>query len=59
MMQGVVIASAVRTPIGSFRASLSAVPAPALGSHAVKAAVERAGIQPTDVQEVNSLISVI
>ena len=46
------IASAVRTPIGSFRSTLSSIPAPALGTHVVKAAVERAGIQPTDVQEV-------
>lgn len=51
--QGVVIASAVRTPIGSFRSSLSALPATALGTHAVKKAVERAGIQPGDVQEVS------
>ncbi|XP_067950416.1 uncharacterized protein [Watersipora subatra] len=49
---GVVIASAARTPIGSFRSSLSALPAPTLGTHAVKAAIERAGIQPSDVQEV-------
>lgn len=41
--QEVVIASAVRTPIGSFRSSLSSVPAPRLGAIAVKAAVEKAG----------------
>ncbi|XP_044177872.1 acetyl-CoA acetyltransferase, mitochondrial-like [Acropora millepora] len=48
----VVIASAVRTPIGSFRSSLSDVPAPRLGAIAVKAAIEKAGIAPESVQEV-------
>lgn len=48
----VVIASAVRTPIGSFRSSLCSVPAPRLGAIVVKAAVEKAGIKPEDVQEV-------
>lgn len=42
-LQEVVIVSAVRTPIGSFRSSLASVPAPKLGSIAIKAAVERAG----------------
>lgn len=37
------IASAVRTPLGSFLGSLSSVPAPHLGSTAIKAAVEKAG----------------
>ena len=37
------IASAVRTPIGSFRSSLCSVPAPRLGAIVVKAAVEKAG----------------
>ena len=41
--QEVVIASAVRTPIGSFRSSLCSVPAPRLGAIVVKAAVEKAG----------------
>ncbi|XP_027044050.1 acetyl-CoA acetyltransferase, mitochondrial-like [Pocillopora damicornis] len=48
----VVIASAVRTPIGSFRSTLCNFPAPRLGTIAVKAAVEKAGIKPEDVQEV-------
>lgn len=52
-MQDVLIVSAVRTPIGSFRSALSSIPAPALGTHVVKAAVEKAGIQPSDVQEVS------
>jgi acetyl-CoA C-acetyltransferase len=48
----VYIVSAVRTPIGSFGGSLKDIPAPKLGAVAIKAAVERAGIKPTDVQEV-------
>lgn len=47
-----VILSAARTPIGRFQGGLSAVPATRLGSVAVKAAVERAGIAPADVEEV-------
>lgn len=48
----VVIASAVRTPIGSFKGCLSTVSAPKLGSVAIKAAVERAGIPVEEVKEV-------
>lgn len=48
----VYIVSAVRTPIGSFGGSLKDFTAPQLGALAIKAAVERAGIQPADVQEV-------
>lgn len=48
----VYIVSAVRTPIGSFGGSLKDFTAPQLGAIAIKAAVERAGIQPADVQEV-------
>lgn len=48
----VYIVSAVRTPIGSFGGSLKDFTAPQLGAIAIKAAVERAGIQATDVQEV-------
>ncbi|XP_055945716.1 acetyl-CoA acetyltransferase, mitochondrial-like [Argiope bruennichi] len=48
----VVIVSAVRTPIGSFRSSLSPLQAPQLGSIAVKGAVEKAGIPKDAVQEV-------
>ena len=38
------IVSAARTPIGSFRSSLASIPCPQLGSIAIKAAIERAGI---------------
>ncbi|KAM4046039.1 acetyl-CoA acetyltransferase, mitochondrial [Anomaloglossus baeobatrachus] len=48
----VVIASAVRTPIGSFQGSLASFPATKLGSVAIKAAVERAGIPAEEVNEV-------
>ncbi|HTM79995.1 acetyl-CoA C-acetyltransferase [Asticcacaulis sp.] len=48
----VVIVSAARTPVGSFLGSFAAVPAHDLGAHAIKAAVERAGLQSSDVNEV-------
>lgn len=41
--QEVVIVSAVRTPMGSFKGSLAAVPATKLGSIAIKGAIEQAG----------------
>jgi acetyl-CoA C-acetyltransferase len=47
-----IILSAVRTPSGKFQGALSGIPAPKLGAIAVKAAVERAGIDPKDVEEV-------
>ncbi|KAJ5985163.1 hypothetical protein N7499_008559 [Penicillium canescens] len=49
----VYIVSTARTPVGSFLGSLSSLTAPQLGSHAIKAAVERAeGINASDVEEV-------
>jgi acetyl-CoA C-acetyltransferase len=51
-MKEVYIISAVRTPIGSFGGGLSSVSATKLGGGAIKAAVEKAGIKPADVQEV-------
>jgi len=51
-MKEVVIVSAVRTPIGSFGGSLSGISATELGGQAIRAAVEKAGIKPEDVQEV-------
>jgi len=47
-----VILSAARTPIGKFQGLLSNVPAPRLGAVAVKAAVERAKIDPKEIEEV-------
>lgn len=46
------IISAVRTPIGAFMGSLSSLTAPQLGAVAIKNAVERAGIENEDVNEV-------
>jgi acetyl-CoA C-acetyltransferase len=50
--QVVYIVSAVRTPIGSFGGALKDIPATKLGATAIKAAIERAGILETDVDEV-------
>ena len=47
-----VLVSAARTPIGKFLGALSSVSAPDLGAIAIKAALERAGVSPNDVQEV-------
>jgi acetyl-CoA C-acetyltransferase len=52
MNKEVYIVSAVRTPLGSFGGALKDVPATKLGAIAIKAAVERAGIQPGIVNEV-------
>jgi len=51
-MSDVVILSAVRTPIGKFQGALKPVSATQLGSIAVRAAVERAGLSPGQVDEV-------
>lgn len=48
----VYIISAVRTPIGSFGGSLKDISATQLGATAIKAAVEKAGIKPEQVDEV-------
>ena len=47
-----VILSAARTPIGKFQGALSSVPATDLGAVAVRAAVERAEINPEEIEEV-------
>lgn len=47
-----VILSAARTPIGKFQGSLSSISATQRGAVAVKAAVERAGINPKEIEEV-------
>lgn len=51
-MAEVVIVSAVRTPIGSFGGSLKSFTATQLGAIAIKGAVEKAGIQPEQIQDV-------
>jgi acetyl-CoA C-acetyltransferase len=47
-----VILSAARTPVGKFQGSLASLPATQLGAIAIKAAVERAGIDPNEIEEV-------
>ena len=51
MTRKVVIASAARTPVGSFGGSLKSKSAADLGIVAAKAAIERAGIKPEDIEE--------
>jgi len=48
----IVIVSAARTPMGAFQGELRGFAAPALGAAAIRAAVERAKLEPEDVQEV-------
>ncbi|MCL2714845.1 MAG: acetyl-CoA C-acetyltransferase [Alphaproteobacteria bacterium] len=52
MSDDVVIVSAVRTPVGNFNGALAALPAHELGAIAIKAALERAGVEPARVSEV-------
>ncbi len=51
-MRQPVIISATRTPIGKFQGALKSLTAPQLGSIAVRAAVERAGLDPSQIDEV-------
>jgi acetyl-CoA C-acetyltransferase len=51
-MSDIVIVSGARTPMGGFQGSLSSIAAVDLGAAAIRAAVERAGVAPADVQEV-------
>jgi acetyl-CoA C-acetyltransferase len=48
----IVIVGAARTPVGGFQGDFASLSASELGAVAIKAAVDRAGIQPADVQEV-------
>jgi acetyl-CoA C-acetyltransferase len=52
MSDDVVIVSAARTPVGSFNGAFATVPAHELGAVAIKGALERAGIEPSQVSEV-------
>ena len=47
----IVIVGAARTPMGGFQGALSALSAPELGGHAIKAALSRAGVAPEDVED--------
>ena len=51
-MKKVVIVSAARTPIGSFLGSLSTIPAPKLGSIAIKGALDKIDLKPELIDEV-------
>jgi len=51
-MPEAVIVSAVRTPVGAFAGDFRDVPATELGAHAVRAALERAGLSGDEVEEV-------
>ncbi|PCH49151.1 MAG: acetyl-CoA C-acyltransferase [Flavobacteriaceae bacterium] len=51
-MKEVVIVSVARTPIGSFLGSLASIPAPKLGSIAIKSALEKINLNPKLVDEV-------
>ncbi|MDQ0325739.1 acetyl-CoA C-acetyltransferase [Rhodopseudomonas julia] len=51
-MPNIVIASAARTPVGSFNGAFASVPAHDLGAVAIKGALERAGVSPDEVTEV-------
>ncbi len=48
----VVIAAAARTPMGAFQGSLSSLSASDLGAAAIRAAVDRSGLNPELVDEV-------
>jgi acetyl-CoA C-acetyltransferase len=51
-MTDVVIASGARTPVGAFSGAFANVPAHDLGTVAIKSALERAGVGPSEVSEV-------
>ncbi|WP_065717702.1 thiolase family protein [Acinetobacter baumannii] len=51
-MTDIVIVNGARTAMGGFHGSLSGLTAPELGAVTIKEAIARAGLQPTDVEEV-------
>jgi acetyl-CoA C-acetyltransferase len=51
-MEQIVIVAAARTPVGSFNGAFANTPAHVLGAVAIQAAISRAGIDPSDVDEV-------
>ncbi|MDH7638315.1 acetyl-CoA C-acyltransferase [Sphingomonas oryzagri] len=51
-MRDAVIVSTARTPIGrAYRGAFNATPSPTLAAHAIRAAVERAGVDPAEVDD--------
>ena len=51
-MSDIVIVSAVRTPVGSFNGALASLPSFELGGVAIKGAIEQAGVEAAEVDEV-------
>ena len=52
-MREAVIVSTARTPIGrAYRGAFNATPSPTLAAHAIRAAVERAGVDPAEIDDV-------
>ena len=51
-MENVVIVSAQRTAVGSFQGALSSLPAPKLGAVAIKAALAKINLNPSDIHEI-------
>ena len=51
-MDDAVILAACRTPIGKFQGALSAIPATELGATAIRAAINRSGVDPATIDEV-------
>ena len=52
MAESIVIVAAKRTPIGAMQGKFNSVTAPQLGAVAIKAAIEQAGVKPTEVDDV-------
>ena len=52
MKDDILIVSAARTPVGSFNGALGSLPAHELGTAAIKAALERARVEPGAISEV-------
>ena len=53
MPRDAVIVSTARTPIGrAYRGAFNATPSPTLAAHAIRAAVERAGVDPAEIEDV-------
>ncbi len=52
MSDRIIIASAARTPMGAFQGELASLTAPQLSATAIRAAVERAGLKPEQIEEV-------
>lgn len=51
-MTDIVIVNGARTAMGGFQGSLATLTAPELGAASIQAAIKRAGLQPTDIEEV-------